>query len=110
MSAEPGTRAFLRPLDARGNSTDPEIELVASPGWEEENGVARGRYSVTNAADIPEPPETWDAESHTAAAGVRSFVVYLRSPTDVHGNRLNDVGRAFTYPAPRGAGSRGSRP
>lgn len=105
MSAEPGTRAFLRPLDSRGNSTDPEVELVASPGWEEENGVTCARYCAANAADIPEPPETWDAESHAAVAGVRSFVVYLKSPTDVHGNRLNDVGRAFACPGPGGVGS-----
>jgi hypothetical protein len=104
MSAEAGTRAFLRPLDSRGNSTDPEIELVASPGWEAEDGVSTARYSVVNAADVPDPPEPWDADSHRSVAGIRSFVVYLQAPADVHGNRLNDVGRAFAYPtqeAPR---------
>jgi hypothetical protein len=101
MSADSGTRAFLRPLDSRGISTDPEIELMPSPGWEEENGIVRGRYSVTNAGDIPVPPEDWDAGSHARVPGVQSFVVYLASPADVHGNRLNDIGRAFTHTGPQ---------
>ena len=30
----------------------------------------------------------------------KTFVVYLTGPADVHGNRLNDVGRAFTIDCP----------
>jgi len=109
MSPDTGTRAFLRPLDSRGRSTDPAIELVPDPGWETENGIASARFSVVNPADVPAPPETWDAESHSVSGGLRSFVVYLEAPVDLHGNRLNDIGRAFAYPAPGfvGAGRRG---
>jgi hypothetical protein len=99
MSAEAGTRACLRPLDSRGNSTDPEIELAPDPGWEEENGVMHARFSATNADSVLSPPADWDAESHACIPGVKSFVVYLKSPADVHGNALNDVGRAFATPA-----------
>ena len=96
MSAEAGTRACLRPLDSRGNSTDPEIELVPDPGWEEESGVTNARYSAVNPEDVRDPPEAWDADSHASVAGTRSFVVYLKGPADLHGNRLNDVGWTFT--------------
>ncbi|HEX4935191.1 MAG TPA: hypothetical protein VFV33_18530, partial [Gemmatimonadaceae bacterium] len=107
MSADAATRAFLRPLDGSGVSADPEIVLAPAPGWEDHEGIARSRYTVTNAADVPLPAHAWDAVSHTAARGVRSFVVYLQSPADVHGNRLNDIARAFTCPAPDpGAGAR----
>jgi len=99
MSAGAATRVCLRPLDSAGNSTDPEVELTPDPGWEEEDGVAGGRYSATNAGSIPCVTGDWDAESHASVPGVRSFVVYLRSPADVHGNVLNDVGRAFAVPA-----------
>jgi hypothetical protein len=100
MSAEAGTRAFLRPLDSRGNSTDAEIELAPAPGWEEANGVAAARYSAANAEDVPVPPEAWDAGSHASVAGIRSFVVYLKGPADLHGNVLNDVARAFAVACP----------
>lgn len=99
MSAQAGARACLRPLDSRGNSTDPEIELAPDPGWEEENGVTAARYSAANAEDVLDPPEAWDADSHASVAGVRSFVVYLKGPADLHGNVLNDVARAFAIPA-----------
>jgi hypothetical protein len=100
MSADTGTRACLRPLDSRGNSTDPELELVPDPGWQEENGMATARYSATNLEDVPDPPDAWDAGSHASVAGTRSFVVYLKSPADVHRNLLNDVGRAFSITRP----------
>ncbi len=103
MSAEAGTRAFLRPLDSRGNSTDPEIELTPDPGWEEEAGVGNASFSVTNAESVPSPAEEWDAEAHSCRPGVRSFVVYLENPADIHGNALNEVGRAFVAPARVGA-------
>jgi hypothetical protein len=95
MSAQAGARVFLRPLDARGNSTDPEFELAPAPGWEEEDGVTASRYTAANAADVPWPAESWDAGSHASVPGVRSFVVYMQGPADVHGNQLNDIGRAF---------------
>jgi hypothetical protein len=96
MSAEAGTRACLRPLDSRGNSTDPEIELVPDPGWEEESGVTNAWYSAVNPEDVHVPPGAWDAGAHTSVAGTWSFVVYLKGLADVHGNRLNDVGWTFT--------------
>ena len=99
MATGPATRARLRALDSQGNSTDPEIELVPDPGWEEWNGVTGARYSATNTDSVSFPAGDWDAESHTCVPGVRSFVVYLTSPADVHGNVLNDVGRAFATPA-----------
>jgi hypothetical protein len=99
MSAAAGTRAYLRPLDSLGNSTDPEIELAPDPGWEAENGVAGVRYTVTNADSVVSPAGDWDAGSHASVAGVKSCVVYLKGPADVHGNVLNDVGRAFAIPA-----------
>jgi hypothetical protein len=95
MSATAGTRACLRPLDSLGNSADPEIELAPAPGWEEEDGVAGARYTVTNADSVAFPARDWDADSHASVPGVKSFVVYLKGPADVHGNVLNDVGRAF---------------
>ncbi len=101
MSAAPGTRACLRPLDARGNSTDPEIELAADPGWQEDDGVGSARYTAVNVADVADPPGDWDADSHAGVSGVRSFVVYLKGPADLHGNRLNDVARAFAVTGPR---------
>jgi hypothetical protein len=100
MLAEAGTRACLRPLDSRGNSTDPEIELAPNPGWEEENGVTQARFSATNADSVLSPPGDWDSESHACVAGVKSFVVYLKNPADVHGNVLNDVGRSFAITCP----------
>ena len=100
MSADTATRAYLRPLDGRGVSTDPAIELVPSPGWQDAGGLARCRLMVSNAVDVPLPPEGWDAGSHRPASRVRSFVVSLTSPEDVHGNRLNDIARAFTGPPP----------
>jgi hypothetical protein len=106
MAAGATTRACLRPLDARGNSTDPEIELVPAPGWEEKDGVTAARYSATNADSVRFPPGDWDAASHAGVPGVRSFVVYLERPADVHGNVLNDIGRAFAIPAEASAGSR----
>ncbi len=98
MAPSAETRAFLRPLDARGNSTDPEIALIPDPGWAEHDGVAGARFSVTNAEVIPLPAGDWDANSHAPVAGVKSFVVYLTRPADVHGNVLNDLARAFAVP------------
>lgn len=99
MSAVARTRAYLRPLDSLGNSTDPEIELAPAPGWEEAGGVAGARYTVTNADSVVFPVGDWDAGSHLSVNGVKSFVVYLKGPADVHGNVLNDVGRAFAIPS-----------
>ena len=101
MSAVAGTRAFLRPLDSLGVSTDPAVELVPDPGWEAEGGIAAARYTATNAAGIPAPPGGWDAGSHARAPGAASYVVYLERPADVHGNVLNDVARAFTIARPQ---------
>jgi hypothetical protein len=95
MSSDAGTVACLRPLDSRGNSTDPETELTPDPGWGVEDGVGAASYSATNSGDVPLPPEAWDAGSHACVADRRSFVVYLKGPADLHGNVLNDVGRAF---------------
>ena len=95
MSATAGARACLRPLDALGNSTDPEIELAPAPGWEEEDGVAGARYTAANADSLALPAGDWDADSHASVPGARSFVIYLKGPADAHGNVLNDVGRAF---------------
>ncbi len=100
MSARADTRAYLRPLDAHGNSTDPEIELVPDPGWGDEADTADARYTATNATDVAAPSGAWDAGVHASVAGARSFVVYLKGPADLHGNRLNDVGRAFTVACP----------
>ena len=104
MAAGGTMRACLRPLDARGNSTDPEIELVPAPGWEERDGMTAARYSASNADSVRLPPGDWDAESHARVAGIRSFVVYLERPADVNGNVLNDVGRAFAVGARKPAG------
>ena len=100
MAAGAATRACLRPLDSQGNSTDPEIELVPDPGWEERNGVTGARYSATNADSVRFPPGDWDADSHACVPGAKSFVVYLKNPADLHGNVLNDVGRAFEITCP----------
>lgn len=100
MSAAAGTRAFLRPLDSLGVSTDPAVELAPDPGWEAEGEVLAARYTVTNAAGIPAPPGGWDAGAHARAPGAASFVVYLERPADLHGNVLNDVARAFTVVRP----------
>ena len=100
MAAGAATRACLRPLDSQGNSTDPEIELVPDPGWEERNGVTGARYSATNADSVRLPPGDWDADSHACVPGAKSFVVYLKNPADLHGNVLNDVGRAFEITCP----------
>ena len=97
MSAS-GARVFLRPLDANGVSTDPEIELVPDPGWQDESGVAKAVLCATNAEAVPCPVADWDAGAHAHAPGAKSFVVYVVAPADLHGNVLNDVGRAFTIP------------
>jgi len=103
MSPTAGMRVCLRPLDAGGRSTDPEIELAPAPGWEAEEGVAFARFTVVNPLAVPDPPGGWDATTHAASAGARSFVVSLEGPADVHGNVLNDIARTFTLPA-SGAG------
>jgi hypothetical protein len=108
MSAAAGARACLRPLDSQGNSCDPEIELAPDPGWEEANGVMGARFSASNADSVRCPPADWDAGTHACIPGVRSFVVYLKHPADVHGNLLNDVGRAFAVPV-RGRAGGGER-
>ncbi len=108
MTAGAATRACLRPLDSRGNSTDPEIGLVPAPGWEEQDGVRSARYSATNADSVLSPPGDWDAGSHACVPGVKSFVVYLERRADVHGNVLNDVGRAFAIPTPDRPGVEGA--
>jgi hypothetical protein len=95
MSSTAGTRACLRALDDHGYSTDPVIELTPDPGWEVDAGVNAARYSVTNTHPIVMHPGDWDARLHQRVPGARSFVVYLEQPADVHGNVLNDVGRAF---------------
>ena len=106
--SESGARACIRPLDSYGNSTDPEVVLSPDPGWEDEEGVTRARFSATNADSIPLPPGDWDAGTHTSVSGIKSFVVYLQRPADVHGNVLNDVGRAFTVSV-RGRADGGER-
>jgi hypothetical protein len=103
MSATAGMRVCLRPLDERGVSTEPELELVPDPGWEAEGGIAAARYTVTNAVAIPAPAGEWDALTHTRGKGRMSFVVYLERPADVHGNVLNDVARAFAIARPGAA-------
>lgn len=109
MSAVAGTRAWLRPLDSLGNSTDPEMELAPDPGWEEEDGVSGARYTVSNADSVPFPAGDWDARSHAPVPGVKSFVVYLKGPADLHGNMLNDVGRAFAIASSDTPGATGDR-
>ena len=101
MTPAPGTRAFVRPLDSQGNSTEPEIELVPDPGWEAANGVSTARYSATNAANIAMPAGDWDANTHAHVPGSKSFVVYLKAPTELHGSVLNDIGRSFALPVAR---------
>jgi hypothetical protein len=98
MSPSASARAVLRPLDAMGTSTDPEVALVPEPGWEAEGGVASSRFTVVNANDIPAPAADWDADSHARVPGTGSFVVYLERPVDLHGNVLNEVARAFSLP------------
>jgi hypothetical protein len=101
MTSATGTRAFVRPLDSQGVSTDPEIELVPDPGWEAANGVSTARYSATNAASITMPAGDWDANTHASVPRMKSFVVYLKAPTELHGSVLNDIGRAFALPVAR---------
>lgn len=96
MSAAGPTRAVLRPLDATGTSTDPEVVLMPEPGWESEGGVASSRFSVVNADTLPVPVADWDAGVHARVPGKGSFVVYLERPADLHGNILNDIARAFS--------------
>jgi hypothetical protein len=100
MSAAAGTRLCIRPLDADGNSADPEIELKVAPGWEAEDGVSNARFSAVNAADVGDPPGAWDAGAHAHVEGRRSFVVYLKGPADAHGNPLNEVGWTMTIRSP----------
>ncbi len=100
MSATAPARVALRPLDATGTSTEPEIPLQPVSGWEAEDGVARARLSLVNATPIALPAAAWDADAHAAAPGRCSFVVYFERPTDLHGNTLNDVARAFTVARP----------
>lgn len=90
--------AFIRPLDAAGNSAGPEVELKPDPGFEDEGDVFHGKYTAVNDEDIACPTGVWDAEVHTpppAGQDVRSYVVYLTAPQEVHGSLLNDVGRTF---------------
>jgi hypothetical protein len=97
------TNVFVRPLDANGDSTNPEIALQASPGWELDiNGVANGRYTATNSQSaIPCPADRWDAINHIPpAVDLRSYVVYMTSPTELHSNTLNDIGRTIVVPEP----------
>ncbi len=96
MGADAGV--FIRPLDANGDSTDPQIELQPAPGWKEENGVLDGKYTATNRAqEIPCPPGLWDADSHQPGfeTFVKSYVVYMVDPMETHDNELNDIGRTF---------------
>jgi len=87
--------AFVRPLDGSGNSTDPEVPLRPSPGWEEDKRVTNGKYTATNEGRVDCSPGDWDANTHASEPGFKSWVVYMTSPTDLHGNLLNDIGRTF---------------
>ncbi len=101
MSAEAGTRAFLRPLDSRGNSTDPEIELVS--GSRVGGRGRRGRRAVLRGQCRGRARPAGGVGRRLARQrepASQSFVVYLERPADVHGNVLNDVGRAFAVSGP----------
>ena len=89
-------RAVLRPLDAMGTSTDPEVVLAPEPGWESEGGIASSRFTAVNADTITVPAADWDVATHARVPGRASFVVYLEHPADLHGNVLNDLARAFS--------------
>ncbi len=98
MSPSAGSRVLLRPLGADGRSTDPVVELVPDPGWEEADGIASSVLSATNADPLSLPAGDWDAGDHAPRPGIASFVVWLERPAELHGNVLNDVARAFAVP------------
>ena len=47
---------------------------------------------------LRDPAADWDAGCHARVPGTVSFVVYLEHPADLHGNVLNDVAQAFSFP------------
>ena len=89
------TEVGVRRLDCSGASIDDPIALDPAPGWEEDFSLVNGKYSATNTAPIDCPPADRDAVSHTKVKDLRSYVVYMYSPTDIHDNTLNHVARTF---------------
>jgi hypothetical protein len=95
---------FVRPLDRTGVSENPETPLVPQPGWKlwraDQGLVRNGAYIAVNEEPIACPSGPWDAVQHAPSTNRLSYVVYMKNPTDLHGEKLNDVGDTFVVGLP----------
>jgi hypothetical protein len=108
FSSQPyyGAKAYIQPLDSSGNSASPITQLQADPGWLHNYlpgpsfpVINDASFAVSNAQQIACPGAYWDADEHRSIAEKGSYVVYVKDLRDMHGNPLNDVGKAFSVTA-----------
>ena len=97
-----GAQILVKPLDKNGQSGTTTFTLSAERRWSSTNlpgqgEVANAEFSATNADEIPcDPDSDWDAITHKASTGSRSYAVVVTDLRDMHGNPLNAVADTFT--------------